>query len=89
LFNVVVSSQFKKDLKRASKRGKDINKIESVVNILQSGNNVEVRYRNHRLIANWSAYWECHIEPDWLLIYQFTETELVLVRTGSHSDLFD
>jgi mRNA interferase YafQ len=56
LFKVVVNSQFKKDLKRASKREKDINKIENVVNVLQSGNNLGVRYRNHRLIGNWSAY---------------------------------
>jgi mRNA interferase YafQ len=49
--------------------------MENVVNILQSGDNLDVRYRNHRLIGNWSAYWECHIEPDWLLIYQFTELD--------------
>ena len=89
MFNVIVSSQFKKDLKRASKRGKDINKIEVVVNVLQIGGNLEIRHRNHRLAGTWSLYWECHIEPDWLLIYQFTETELILVRTDSHSDLFD
>lgn len=89
MFNIVVSSQFKKDLKRSSKREKDIDKIESIVNILQSGDSLEVCYRNHRLTGNWSNYWECHIEPDWLLIYQITgEMDLILVRTGSHSDLF-
>ena len=89
MLNVIVNKQFKKDLKRSSKRGKNIDKIESVVNILQSGDSLEVRYRNHRLTGNWSDYWECHIEPDWLLIYRITETDLILVRTGSHSDLFD
>lgn len=55
----------------------------------ERGDSLEVRYCNHRLTGNWSDYWECHIEPDWLLIYRITETDLILVRTGSHSDLFD
>lgn len=89
MLKIVTTNQFKKDLKRDSKRGKNIDKLEKVVNILQSGNNLEMRYRNHQLTGNWFPYYECHIEPDWLLIYQRTQTELILIRTGSHSDLFD
>jgi mRNA interferase YafQ len=89
LIKIVITNQFKKDLKRASKRGKQIDKLETVVNMLQSGENLEIRYRNHQLAGNWFPYWECHVEPDWLLIYQRTQTELILIRIGSHSDLFD
>ncbi len=89
MLKIVTTNQFKKDLKRDSKRGKNIDKLETVVNILQSGNNLEMRYRNHQLTGNWFPYYECHIEPDWLLIYQRTQTELILIRTGSHSDLFN
>ena len=89
MLNIVVTNQFKKDLKRVKKRGKNIDKLEVIVNCLQAGNNLEIRYRNHQLTGNWSSYWECHIEPDWLLIYQRNSTELILIRTGSHSDIFN
>ena len=86
---IVTTNQFKKDLKRIVKRGKNINKLEEAVNTLQAEMPLEARYRNHQLIGNWFPCWECHVEPDWLLIYQQTETELILIRTGTHSDLFD
>ncbi|HBE16883.1 MAG TPA: type II toxin-antitoxin system mRNA interferase toxin, RelE/StbE family [Cyanobacteria bacterium UBA11149] len=86
---IITTNQFKKDLKRLAKRGKFINKLEEAIDKLQAGINLEQRYRNHQLIGNWFPYWECHIESDWLLIYQQTETELILIRTGTHSDLFD
>ncbi len=89
MLNIVVTNQFKKDLKRVNKRGKNIDKLEVIVNYLQAGDNLEIRYRNHQLTGNWSSYWECHIEPDWLLIYQRNSTELILIRTGSHSDIFN
>ncbi len=89
MLKIVVTNQFKKDLKRAKKRGKNIDKLEVVINNLQGGDNLDIRYRNHQLTGNWFPYWECHIEPDWLLIYQRSPTELILIRTGTHSDLFD
>jgi mRNA interferase YafQ len=89
LLIIITTNQFKKDLKRASKRGKRIDKLETVINLLQAQETLEIRYRNHQLVGNWFPCWECHIEPDWLLIYQLTSTELILIRTGSHSHLFD
>lgn len=88
MLRIVTTNQFKKDLKRVSKRGKNIDKLEVIVNCLQAGESLDLRYRNHQLTGNWSFRWECHIEPDWLLIYQQTEVELILIRTGSHSDLY-
>jgi mRNA interferase YafQ len=89
LRQIITTNQFKKDLKRVAKRGKSINKLEEVVEKLQMGLALEPRYRNHQLTGNWFPYRECHLEPDWLLIYEYTSTELILVRTGSHSDLFE
>jgi mRNA interferase YafQ len=89
LLKIITTNQFKKDLKRVSKRGKNIDKLEFIINTLQTENNLDARYRNHLLTGDWFPCSECHIEPDWLLIYQKTQTELILIRTGSHSDLFD
>lgn len=86
---IVLTNSFKKDLKKVSKRGKNIEKLEKVINQLQVGIKLDKNYRNHQLIGDWFPCLECHIESDWLLIYQVTETELLLIRTGSHSDLFD
>ena len=66
-----------------------MHKLCTVVELLLSGESLPSRYRPHRLSGNWSHYWECHIEPDWLLVWNRGEDELILVRTGTHSDLFD
>jgi len=89
LLKIITTNQFKKDLKRLVKRSKNLDKLESVVNILQGEMNLDQRHHNHPLSGDWSPSWECHIEPDWLLIYQQTKTELILIRTGTHSDLFN
>lgn len=89
MLKIIVTNQFKKDLKKAKKRGKNIDKLEVIINTLQARDNLDIRYRNHQLTGNWFPYWECHIEPDWLLIYQQSSIELILIRTGSHSDLFN
>ena len=81
-------NQFDKDIKLARKRGKDLRKLQRIVDQLQQGQALDARYRNHRLKGEWADFWECHIEPDWLLIYYILGHELVLVRTGTHSDLF-
>lgn len=80
----------KHDLKRMKKRGKNLKKLETVLNILAQGNNLPEKYKDHSLSGNYKNYRECHIEPDWLLIYQIKENLLILIalRTGSPSDLF-
>ena len=80
---------FERDLKRAGKQGKDLDKLEDIVNLLQEQEPLPVRCRPHSLRGNWTGHWDCHIEPDSLLLYRLTEAELILVRTGSHSELFD
>ena len=85
----VVENSFKKDLKRVLKRGCSREKLEKVVAILMRGEKLPVAYRPHKLTGEWDGFWECHIESDWLLIYSFIKENLVLVRTGSHADLFE
>lgn len=82
------SSQFRRDVKRLLRQGADLSKLEFAVEILVTQTALHERYRDHPLIGNWKGYRECHIEPDWLLIYRVGEDELQLVRTGSHSELF-
>ena len=82
------TKQFDHDLKTAGKRGKALDKIWQVVAALQKGEPLAPRHRPHRLSGTWNPCWECHIEPDWLLIWLDTEDALVLVATGTHSDLF-
>ena len=82
------TSQFKKDVKRMKKRGKDLGKLKEILKKITSGQEVEPRYRDHVLIGQYRGTRECHIEPDWLLIYEKAASEVVLIRTGTHSDLF-
>jgi len=85
---VAQSHQFKKDIKRLQKRGKDLAKIKAVVDLLLAGEALALRNQDHQLGGNWVEHRDCHIEPDWLLIYKILGDELRLERTGSHSDLF-
>jgi mRNA interferase YafQ len=78
------TSQFKRDFKRIKKRGKDLNKLKEVVSILAKSEALADRHRDHALIGSR----DCHIEPDWLLIYRVEGDSLFLERTGSHSDIF-
>lgn len=84
------TNSFKKGLKLAAKRGKDVKKIEIIVKQLQSGTSLAKKHQDHNLFGNYTGYRECHIEPDWLLIYriEIKENILILEATGSHSDLF-
>jgi mRNA interferase YafQ len=82
------TSQFKKDLKRIKKRGKDLSKLKDIVSAIAHSESLEERHRDHALIGNWSGSRDCHIEPDWILIYRVDSDFLFLERTGSHSDLF-
>jgi mRNA interferase YafQ len=80
--------QFERDLKLAQQRGKNIDKLKKIITLLVEGNVLPAQNRNHKLKGTFKDYFECHIEPDWLLIYKKTTTEVILVRTGTHSDLF-
>lgn len=82
------TTQFKKDIKRAKKRGKDFNKLKTVIEKLAQGEILEEKHRDHALVGTWKGTRDCHIEPDWLLIYESREDELILIRTGTHADLF-
>ncbi len=82
------TSQFKKDVKRMGKRGKKISTFKEITRKLASGETLETRYRDHLLVGQYKGTRECHIEPDWLLIYEAAEAELVLIRTGTHADIF-
>lgn len=90
MLKIVPSNQFKKDLKLASKRGCKIENLQAVVNILAREQKLDDKYRDHGLTGNYRGFRECHIEPDWLLIYRVSQDalELFLLRTGTHSDLF-
>ncbi|RGF36530.1 type II toxin-antitoxin system YafQ family toxin [Ruminococcus sp. AF43-11] len=81
---------FKKDFKRIKKRGYDISRLEKIVELLANEVPLTEQFKDHNLSGNYNGFRECHIAPDWLLIYQVNNNELVLVlsRTGSHSDLF-
>ena len=83
------TNAYLKDLKRAMKRGKDFRKLLAIVELLAADEPLPPRCRPHRLSGRWQHVWECHIEPDWLLIYDVGEDAITLIRTGSHADLFD
>lgn len=81
--------QFEKDVAKSVKRNKNMGKLKSVIAALCEERVLPAKNRNHRLHGEYNGYWECHVEPDWLLIYKSTETELILVRLGRHTDLFE
>jgi mRNA interferase YafQ len=82
------TSQFKRDVKRMQRQGRELEKLKRVLESLVQGEPLAARYRDHVLVGQYKGTRECHIEPDWLLIYELGEAEIVLIRTGSHSDLF-
>jgi len=88
MFNPVYTNRVLKDIKLAKKRGFNLKKLKIVVALLCENKELPKRCKPHILSGNYSNYWECHIEPDWLLIYEFREKEIRLLRTGTHSDLF-
>lgn len=90
MYKITPTNKFQKDLKKMQKRGSRIELLTEVIKILASGDSLPTKYKDHQLIGNYKGYRECHINPDWLLIYEICNEELILclVRTGSHSDLF-
>ena len=85
---IVTAKRFERDLKRAKKRGKDLDKLFALIDKLCVDEEIEVRHCPHAPTGNWKPFWDLHIEPDWLLIYEITEDEVYLYRTGTHADLF-
>ena len=85
---LLTTNRFERDLKRAIKRGKDLDKLWKIVELLLDNKPLEKRHRPHPLSGNYATAWECHREPDWLLIWNQEDDQLVLSRTGTHSDLF-
>lgn len=93
----VYTNKFEKDLKLCKKRNYDLEAIKDIIKRLINDEPLEEKHRPHLLSGNYSGFWECHIKPDWLLIYQFSEQKdendeiidcVIFVRTGTHSDLF-
>lgn len=89
-YDIILTNSFRRDYKTISKRGYDLTLLKEVVEILAGGEPLPERYRDHALSGNFLGCRECHIRPDWLLIYEIEDDELILylTRTGSHSDLF-
>lgn len=89
MYSIKVTSRFKKDLKQMHKRGYNIKLLDEVINKLVKGEKLPEKNRDHSLTGNWVNHRECHVTPDWLLIYKVEADILVLTltRTGSHSDL--
>ncbi|WBU55055.1 type II toxin-antitoxin system YafQ family toxin [Paracoccus sp. SCSIO 75233] len=85
---LVPSTRFRKDVKRAEKRGKDMAKLRTVLTLLANETPLSTEYRDHALRGDWIGFRDLHIEPDWLLLYRINGDEVQLARTGTHSDLF-
>jgi len=90
MYKIRPSAKFQRDLKRIQKRGYDITLLKDVLNLLVNGKILPIKYKDHNLSGNFKGCRECHITPDWLLIYEISDDELILylTRTGTHSDLF-
>ena len=89
MYKIVYTNRMKKDVKLMQKRGKDMNKLIKVLALLAEGNPLPAKYKDHQLSGNLSDFRECHIEPDWLLMYQIYDDILIIsaTATGSHTDL--
>jgi len=89
MLELYIEGKCRKEIRRTGKRGKNLQKLWFIVDKLRKFEPLEMRHRPHRLSGKWYPAWECHIEPDWLLVYHITDKSLILVRTGTHSDLFE
>lgn len=82
------STKFKKDFKTCLKRGYNMERLQVIINTLRIPDTLPPRNKDHNLSGNYTGYRECHVEPDWLLVYRQSGNELLLYRTGTHADLF-
>ena len=90
MYSVDTTKRFDKDLKRCLKRGLDMQQLYDAIALLRNTGTLPAKYRPHKLSGNLQGVWECHIEPDWLMMWEQNDTQLtlLLLRTGTHSDLF-
>ena len=90
MYELVYTHQFKRSLRRCVKRGLDVLLLKEVVEVLRKGETLPAKYRAHRLSGKYANCWECHIQPDWLLLWEINDCELLLILldTGSHADIF-
>ena len=87
--NIRQANRFKRDIKRLGKQGRDLSEIQTVIKTLVAEKLLGSKYKDHKLTGGWKAHRECHIKPDWLLIYRIDQDVLELVRTGSYAELFN
>ena len=90
MYNIEYTNQFKKDLRLCQRQGRDMKKIYSVISLLGETGTLPKKYKPHRLIGNYKGKWECHIQSDWLLIWEQFDNELrmIMTNTGTHSELY-
>ena len=92
MYQPVYTRQFKKDIKRIEKSGsRDIEKLKAIIKILTEGKQLSLSYRDHKLRGDYTGHRECHIEPDWLLVYKINAQKnmIIFIRTGSNADIFE
>ena len=85
---LILTTRFRRDLRRAARRGKNEERLREVIEILVAGEPLEARHRAHQLMGSMASLWECHIENDWLLVWDEDDTTVTLMQTGTHSDIF-
>lgn len=85
---ITFSNKFKKELRLAEKRGKNLSKFQEVMDLLECEKDLPEKYKDHKLYGDFLGCRDCHLEPDWLLIYRVLQDEILFERTGTHSDLF-
>ena len=90
MYSVEYTKRFEKDVKRCVKRGLNISKLQAAANLLADTGTLPVQYKPHKLTGNYAGCWECHIEPNWLLVWEQDDFKLTLLflHTGTHSDIF-
>ena len=85
---LIYTARLRRELRRARRRGKDLSKVDAIVRKLLTGEPLDDRQRVHQLVGNWHPLWECHIEADWLPVWDDDGDTVTLMRTGTHSDIF-
>lgn len=90
MYSIDYSNRFKKDVKRCAKRGLNMEALRRVVSLLAETGTLPPEYKSHKLSGNYAGLWECHIEPDWLMVWDQNDTKmkLLFLKTGTHSDIF-
>ena len=91
MYSIQMSTAFRRDVRRSKRQNKDMKRFQEVIHLLASGEQLSERWKDHQLGGEWRGFRECHLDPDWLLIYRVNRSEsmIELVRMGSHADLFE